>query len=370
MNVEILKEFIDNIIRYELVYEIHENLDALSSSLGELVDAPQEASFQNGVSINLDSLASSVSSFEIEFSTKDRQRFLEIRAKNYFELSFVEEIRSKIIENPLTPAVVADYVRKLNQDRKSYFENLVLLSDSLLKIGVEVIDLEPGETQVGFQIPRTTFDNNLDGLIKELRAIRLIVRTFSEVATGKVEEIEVGQISTSDPLFLLAQSTPVVLSIGYAVKWAIAQWKLVEEIREIRARTAQIKAFTDKEIKEIFDKKITKTIESAIQEKVAELLEKSPMDELRKKEQQKGTSDALRSLLARVERGMTVEIRMLPHSIVQDGSDVNEVKDESQEMTKLRDLRTELTFPTASENPVLPLPSPDPSDNGYNKPKK
>lgn len=78
-----------------------------------------------------------------------------------------------------------------------------------------------GEAEVSFLMPRSIFDNSFEGLIDELEELKFIVRTFSEISTGGIEEVTVGQISTSDPLFSLGMNPETVLLLGAAVSWAL-----------------------------------------------------------------------------------------------------------------------------------------------------
>jgi hypothetical protein len=96
------------------------------------------------------------------------------------------------------------------------------------------------------------------------------------------------------------------------VKWALDTWKQVEEIRKLRAEAQRIGAFSEKEIKDTFDGKIEESVKAAIDKQVNELLPPSEKDTPRHHELRNDLGWALDSILTRVERGMTVEIRFLP----------------------------------------------------------
>lgn len=360
MNAELLKEFLVEITENENYFEVQKKLNSLESSLNNLAGTPHDQNHQSDVSKNLDELENAVTGFEEEFSPKDKQRFHEINAHEFFSSDMIQKIKQSISKNSLSPAVVRDHVNDLTEKRRKYLNGLESLIVNLTAIGIEITDLEEKETEIGFQIPRDIFNNNLDELINELRAIKRIIRTFSEVTTGQIEEIKVGQISTSDPLIFLSQSLAVVVSLSTAVDWALSKWREIEEIRNIRAQTAKLQAFTEQETAKIFDKKISSVIDDAIKEKVTELLNKSDLNDARKNELGKALSDSLKSLLARIERGMTIEIRMLDYSDFEDTETEEEESEEGNikpEMHKLQALQNKLKFPIASQNPILSLPS-------------
>jgi len=358
MNVELLKEFCEKILEFENLYGVQAELSNLQAGLQNLAGNPQDQGQQTQVSKSLSALHNAINQFDYEFSPKEQEKFRAIKAENFFTSNFVDDIKEKIAENPMSPAVVRDHVNQITEIRRQYLENLKSLVDNLEKIGIEVDELEDNETQIGFQIPREIFHNNLDGLILELNAICKIIRAFSEVTTGNIEEIKVGQISTTDPLIFLAQSAPIAFALAKTVEWILAQWKEIEEIRHLRAQTAQIKQFTKKEVETLFDTKIKEIVDNGIKEKVAEILKSSPLDKGRKNELEKSLKDAIKSLFARIERGMTIELRMLPlEEIDEDSDESQENVDVNFELLKeIQSMQITLKFPEPNAKPILKLP--------------
>jgi hypothetical protein len=68
----------------------------------------------------------------------------------------------------------------------------------------------------------------------------------------------------------------------------------------------------EKEIMEMFDTSVKEKINAEVQQKVTKSLAAQKRDEPRQKELETHFTHALESLFARIERGMTVEIRFLP----------------------------------------------------------
>jgi len=66
---------------------------------------------------------------------------------------------------------------------------------------------------------------------------------------------------------------------------------------------------------------------------------------------------SLESMLARIERGMTVEIRFLP-PVTKTGADGTTTA-EPAAFDSLDKIIPQLVFPETAENPVLPLPHAD-----------
>jgi hypothetical protein len=130
----------------------------------------------------------------------------------------------------------------------------------------------------------------------------------------------------------------------------------VEDVRRVRAETRKLSAFTEKEVDDIFDKKIKSTITGAIEAQTKTLLTQVNTEGGRVYEQGGHVKRALESILARVERGMTVEIRVLPP----EGSPVPGGRpDEAAAFTALRSIAPNLIFPKPDQSPILPLRGPD-----------
>jgi hypothetical protein len=218
-------------------------------------------------------------------------------------------------------------------------------------------------TEIGFLIPRDLFDGILDQLIKELGVINRIIRAFSEVTIGGAQPIEVRQISTSDPVFFLCLNPITIAALAAAVAWALDQWKKVEEIRKLRSETKKNTSFNEEEIREFFDSKIDKTIKKAIEEKVSEILPEPKRATGRIHEQRTDLAWALESILARVERGMRVEVRLLPPEAPPAEAE-GEAAEKARAFQSLNETVPQLVFPPADPSPVLELPPPEPNRAG------
>jgi hypothetical protein len=79
----------------------------------------------------------------------------------------------------------------------------------------------------------------------------------------------------------------------------------------------------------------------------------------RKYEQREDIKWALESILARVERGMTVEIRLIPPTPT--AAHEGEAPSVPKEFQELQELVPKLTFPRIEGAPVLRLPPSEPT---------
>ncbi|CAN7705997.1 hypothetical protein [Mesorhizobium sp. LjNodule214] len=368
MNASRLLEIVDFLLQSEDQAATESRLSDLSSALGQLVTSPAEPTHQQALSDALDRLAESLDLFRRPFQPAQVKLLEDIGAGSYFVEDIVGGIRKWISESPATPAVAQDKLAKFIKRRSAYITHLKNLKASLQSVGIKKDELEAGQAEVGFLLPRDLFNNQLDKLIDELRFVKMATLEFSEAATGSAEPIEVRQISTSDPQFFFWLSTETIALLGFAATLAINTWKQLEEIRKIRAETEKIADFKDDPIAELFDEKIKKVVDQSVDAKVEEILREVDGKAGRKHEQATDMKWALDSILARVERGMTVEIRLLPPKI-DDGDDG--AAGANIKYDNLKQVADGLMFPKMAGTPVLELPpvEPQPQKQGRRPPE-
>lgn len=159
--------------------------------------------------------------------------------------------------------------------------------------------------------------------------------------------------------------------LGGSVLWALTVWEKVENIRKARAETAKTDSFSQKEIKSFFDEKIESTVRAEIDRRVDELVPVAEGQRGRKHEQRTDIAWALEAILSRVERGMVVEVRMLPPAKSEGSEDESDDDGESGggAYEEIRAIEQMLEFPPAAAKPILALTK-APENEKESKPKK
>jgi hypothetical protein len=257
-------------------------------------------------------------------------------------------------DNPMMPAVVHAESNTLQDQRDDYLLHLRQIEAALDALGFEESDLEEGEAEIGFQIPRSLFDNELGGFSRELHELRLIIRAFSEISGNAGERIVIRQISTTDPLIYLMLGYLTITKIGNAVKWCLDQWKTLEDIRSLRASTANLKGVpAAQDMVSQFDHIIDQTIETRLRAEAKRLASEAKADASRENELANHLAKALEGLLARIERGMKVDIRVLPPPDSEDGAEDADVVTAFENLEAIRD---DLVFPAVGNTePILKI---------------
>jgi hypothetical protein len=358
VNTERLLALCEKLISADGRFRIPTILQQLVNDAQNMVGNPGQPQVQNTYAIRLTELRKAWVSLTASFEPRESELVAEIGGEEFFLANLPSQIEAIARENPHTPTVTQQFIAQYLGRRNSYMTNLTQLRDNLRQIGVELEPLVPGSAEIGLLVPRNLFHNVFDELIKELATLNRVIRAFSEVATGSAERVEVHQISTSDPTFFLGLSVETAQLIGGTITWAIATWASVEGIRKLRSETQKNKSFTEDEIKQFFESKIESTLKTAVEDRVTTIMGSSGEKAGRAKEQRTDLAWALESVLTRVERGMTMELRFLPPKVEKDaeGRDIPEAEVYQQ----LREIVPQLKFPASEPSPVLGLPPPEP----------
>lgn len=353
MDASVLRSLLEKVLRSEKEFKVQANLEQARDAVSNMAGAPQEPSYQTAFAESLRNLRSSLAKFASALSPAEWDRLEEIHSAEEFSHEIMHKIDTAVNENAATPAVIRDLLTAMASARREEIDSFQVLFEKLLYYGftIELNDFD--KAQIGFKIPREIFDNQFGGLIAELNFIKKFVRLISEAEGENPDEISVGTISTSDPLVWLIMAYGVAKTIAGITDWCLATWKTVEDIRNVRAQTAKLKSFEPDEIEHIFGEKIVKEIDSAIEAKAAELTA-AITDKPRAYEVQNGLRPTLRQFLARIERGLTVDVRYLPPPLPE-APDEGAAEDREEKKSEMHIAASKLNFPRPVGDPILRL---------------
>lgn len=360
MNVSRLAEFAGKLVAIEDNRRVSNRLSQISAKLQEIINQPQNAQFQAELLALVADLKATMIEINLEVTPAVVDFLSEVEGAHYFSVALPDEIGGLIHTNSITPAVVKERVDQINSKRSTLIEALRAISHNLKALGLQPEPLAEGQAEIGFKIPRALFDNRLIGFSGELKFIERVVEAFSEAVTGAREEAELSELSTTDPLVLLHLYAPVVVAIGGSVTWFLSSWKKTLEIQELRAR---LKAM-DIDATSQLDSKIEKIVHEAVEARIQQVLVVRD-DEGRNNEVRNGLRMVLTELWARVERGMTVEVRFLPPPLKENPTP-QEVQ-EADAYKELEEIQKALVFPAITSEPMLELPG---TETAKSKPGK
>lgn len=205
MNAERLHALADKVAEELSETAALDNLESVVSALQAVVN--------QSTANNQQQLASALEEFRVSLATTSiprwspawRQLLCGIGADEILGQNLLESVNAIISSNAITPAVARKEVEAIHGKVEQLSTAIESLQNAFETLQIEAEELEAGECEVGFLIPRLAVDNELGSFAKELKELEFILRTLSEVATGKVEPVEIRTVSSSDFLILLAQ---------------------------------------------------------------------------------------------------------------------------------------------------------------------
>lgn len=357
MNAQRLRAVIELLLEADRRHKIQECLDALQTAMSNLAGSPAHQQHQQDFAVAFTAFDTAVRNLWDALTPAQRNSVIEIGGYPYFSPDMPAAINTAILQNPMTPAVVQQQLAELAKKRSEYLETLRTMRASFEKLGVKAQPLIPGQAELGILLPCELFNNDLTGFQEELRRLDQIIRAFYEVANVTPFTIELKEISTSDPIIFLGMDITVLVLIGLTVKWCIEIIKGGLDIKKVAedARAAGV----DLAVVEKIEAQVYTKIEDCVEDKVESMLEGYTGDLGRRRELEQGLSIALSQMLARIERGMTVEIRFIPPPPDASAPEQGQEPTNKQAFDELEQIAKSLEFPQVRGAPVLQLTTVD-----------
>ena len=202
-----------------------------------------------------------------------------------------------------------DQIEQLAEDIQGLYTALKQLNSSAKALALRTEELEPGESVVGFTIPREAVDEELDRLQKEVLFFGRLISMVAEVVEGSSgDPVKVRSLQSSDFAIDLATNVSVAAGIATAVEYLVRGLKKLKDIRGVKDKMQEL-GFEQVLLDEL-DKKGEAAIDAEIEEIDAKIFQDHKInDEGRVNELRTGISLRLRGLAARLERGYSVEVR-------------------------------------------------------------
>ena len=355
MNAERLRAAIDLLLDIEKKANFQGLLENLAASVTTLSSANSPEN-QRSVASQLEKAEAIAKATFEKLNPAERGSISDIKADLYFNQSLVADIKEKLVQNAMTPTVALSDIQSRIEERKSFLNVLRSTRSGLRNLGIEPVDLQPGQADISVLLPRSLFHNDLDGLQKELKTLNSVIRTFYEISNVTPSAIQVKEISTSDPTFFLGIDVAPLIAMALAIKWCIDVIKGSHDIKKI-AENARKADIPDEVVKQL-EKTIHDKVEVHLQQKMQEMFENFTGGETRKNELEKPLRFALEQLLHRIERGMIIEIHSSPPEI--DPANEGQAATKLQsDFRKLDELAKSISYPQIEGDPVLQLTTGD-----------
>lgn len=349
MNADRLKQTVELLLESEKTHNIQNQITQLSTAVNNLVSQPQNGGFQTNTANALASLESATTALFDQFTPAQVESIKALGAYPYFSTAMAAELRQLLAQASITPAVLQTRINQLTNERNKFMETLRQTVANLNALNVAPTPLEDGQTEMGVSIPGSLYDNDFGRFIKTGNQLDLLIRLFSEAATGTTQPVSVRQIASSDPTFFLGMDAKTAVAIGATITWLLNTLKQLLEIRKLRNESAKV-GLKDDELA-VFDSHINKVIESSIDQRVEQILEGRKGHS--RENLSVGLKSACQTLMAWIERGVTIEVRTKPPKSAGDKKADPEI---SKTYSELQSISQQLAFPPVDGPPIIQLP--------------
>jgi hypothetical protein len=328
-------------------------IEGLCNSLQQVLQQNNHPSYQEQLAASLKKVYSSLSACPSDsFSPAWKQLLSEMGGTPFFGLSLKAAVEEIFQRNQITPAVALTELQQLSKRLNAFQQALdqILSAFKQFRIGNE--KLEPGECEIGMLIPREAVDNSLNGFAQELKELIFVLNTFSEVATGKPDELSIKTISSSDLTVYLNAHAPFAACLAVAIERIVALYKQLLEIKKIRGELLK-QGVPDKQTAGI-EEYANNAMENGIETLTVEILEKyhPGKDGHRKNELANALRVSLNRIANRVDRGYNIEVRVEP---LKAAPDTEAGKKTAEQIEVIQAASRNMQFMKLEGTPILKL---------------
>lgn len=310
MNVERFHAIV-NALRSELSEtEEPKLLEQLATAVNGLAADPAQQAQQTQVSElrgRLNEVLRNASSNS--FSPAWREAMAELGVADIFGEPLADRLEHIFANNEITPATAAAEITGIRKHVEALVEGLGSASSGLefFKIGAE--ELEPGEFEIGFLIPRRSVNDALEQLGREFVDLQQILGPFGELAGEGRPEIKIRSLASSEFQVFLESTPGAALAVATALDRILAAYEKVQSIRQKRKELAEDDEVPD-ELLEGLATHATGLMAEEIESIIDELIAEARMgDEGRLNELRQELKLSLNALAKRVDLGYNVEVR-------------------------------------------------------------
>ncbi len=299
-----------------LVREIDEGktsqlLQDLISKLEAISGAPGNGELMSSYKSSLESLRQNLlaSRLNTPYPTL-RQMLSHIGAEKFLGEKFYERVIEAIEKNKISPHAAAQDLKVLQGELNNFTESVKSIEKAFRQLGVEILELSGGESELGISIPIESETKTLFDLASISKKWGTNLSPFVEIFSKDNEPIKIRAISSSDWQLYLATTNEVLLGISLAIGQInlilIGLIKTRKLIGELLNSGASVEAIQP--VKEEADRRLKNELEKLSGDLVDENYRKN--DSARKNELKVHLFQALYFLSQQLLKKTTIEIRV------------------------------------------------------------
>ena len=355
MNLErlhrVLKELKDDIEESNIVMFVSQ----IQTHLQNQVNQPNQPTHQTKL---VESLKQMYSSLEESSYNRLTPSTKQIIAEITNDIPLGYELKSRIEEifttNAITPANALEEVKAINSEMINIFSAINNTIEGFEGLNILDEDLEPGQSELGYSIPRKYIDNKLVSLKDEISELNFILNVISESVTGEKQEYKVRTISSSEFLLYIIIGLQVADVISKGIERILNHYEQVLRIKSLRNQLKE-EGIPDSKTKSI-GTHANGLMSSEIKRIAKEVIDEYYNGEAgRKNELENALIISFNKLANRIDKGFHVEIRV--KQLEGPEEELNEEEQEKMELiSSIQESARNIEFIESSGESILELP--------------
>ena len=357
MNVERLHRILIDLDRDLKTDKIITLVQQIRDHLQNQVNQPNQPTHQTNLVNSLNNLYKALENSKFnEYSPSWKEIISEISGEIELGIPLKNRIEGILASNSITPANALEEIKKIFDNLQTFQTAIKSTLTGLKALGIEEEDLEAGQCELGYTIPREYVENKLSELKDEISELNFILNNISEAVTGEKQEYEVKTISSSDYLLYVIIGLQVADVLSNATERILNIYKGILEIKLLRNQLKEqgIPASKTKSIDTHANGMMKEEIKSIVKEVMDEHYEG---DNGRKNELQNGLTISLNKLANRIDKGFNVEIRVEPLPEPQEDEEQSQEYTAKSELIKsIKESSSKIEFLDTGGESILKLP--------------
>ncbi len=300
-------------LRQELTKSsIADRLQSLVSACQAIGQASNATTQQNLVSARDEFYEVVTDTPSDSFTPAWRQILAEMGGEELFGRKLKQQVQQILAENQMTPLVAHQQLREILTKLQKFEDALNQLVAAFAHFQVGSEKLGPGEAEITLLIPREAVGGKLADFADELEEMKFILNTFSEVATGHTDDLEIRTVSSSGLMVFLAATPLFGAIIAKVVDFVVGQYKKILEIKKLQLEIARLEL--PEEISEKTKEHANTLMEAEIEDFTVEIMNQytTVTDPGRRNELTTAVKVSLNRIANRIDRGFNFEVRIEP----------------------------------------------------------
>lgn len=286
-------------------------LSQLAAALRESVESPADPDSQQQAASSREQLIAALTSARAnDFSDAWRLSLEELGVWGLLGVNLRDRIEEIFQRNEITLAAAATEIEDLNVQLGGLVERLDQLIAGLAGFQIGAEELDQGEFEVGFLIPRAAVDNELEELGREFVALDSILGPFMELAGEGRPDLEIRSIASSDFQIYLVAAPGIALTLAKVIESLLSSYEKIRNIRAAAFNLQDVDSVPDEAIEPLVahaNERMSIDIDAFAQELVAEVADRLPAG--REHELRIEVNRSLRRLARRIDEGYSIEVR-------------------------------------------------------------